>query len=37
VRISGYEVWLIGAGGLIAHSRGTFDAEEYRRQLEAGA
>lgn len=35
VRISGYEVWQMGADGLIAHSRGTFDAEEYRRQLEA--
>lgn len=35
VRISGYEVWQIGADGLIARSRGNFDAEEYRRQLEA--
>ncbi len=34
VRISGYEVWLMGADGLIAHSSGKFDAEEYRRQLE---
>ena len=36
VRISGYEVWRIGADGLIARSRGHFDAEDYRRQLEAG-
>jgi steroid delta-isomerase-like uncharacterized protein len=36
VRISGYEVWQMGADGLIANSRGNFDAEEYRRQLEAG-
>jgi steroid delta-isomerase-like uncharacterized protein len=37
VRISGYEVWQTGADGLIANSRGNFDAEEYRRQLEPGA
>jgi predicted ester cyclase len=36
MRISGYEVWQMGADGLIANSRGNFDAEEYRRQLEAG-
>jgi steroid delta-isomerase-like uncharacterized protein len=36
VRISGYEVWQIGADGLIARSRGHFDAEDYRRQLEGG-
>jgi steroid delta-isomerase-like uncharacterized protein len=35
VRISGCEVWQLGAGGLIAQSRGSFDAEEYRRQLES--
>jgi steroid delta-isomerase-like uncharacterized protein len=34
VRISGYEVWQIGADGLIANSLGNFDAEDYRRQLE---
>jgi ketosteroid isomerase-like protein len=34
VRISGFEVWQIGAGGLIADSRGHFDSLEYRRQLE---
>jgi uncharacterized protein (TIGR02246 family) len=33
VRISGYEAWQMGADGLIAHSSGNFDAEDYRRQL----
>ena len=33
VRISGYEVWQIGANGLIANSEGHFDALEYNRQL----
>ena len=36
VRISGFEVWQIGADGLIANSRGHFDSDEYRRQLESG-
>lgn len=36
LHISGYEVWQIGADGLIAKSLGSFDAEDYRRQLEAG-
>jgi predicted ester cyclase len=35
VRISGYEVWRLGADGLIAESLGHFDAADYRRQLEA--
>lgn len=35
VRISGREVWRFGADELIAESRGSFDAEDYRRQLEA--
>jgi hypothetical protein len=34
VHISGFEVWQIGAGGLIAQSKGHFDSAEYRRQLE---
>ena len=34
VRISGFEVWQIGADGLIANSHGHFDSLEYRRQLE---
>ena len=33
VRISGYEVWQIGADDLIASSRGYFDADDYRHQL----
>lgn len=36
VRISGYEEWSIGAGGLIAESRGHFDETEYQRQLKEG-
>ena len=36
VRISGREDWRFGEDGLIADSRGYFDAEEYRRQLEHG-
>jgi hypothetical protein len=31
VRISGYEEWTIGAGGLIVESRGHFDEGEYQR------
>ena len=34
VRISGYEEWQLGASGLIASSRGHFDSDDYRRQLE---
>jgi hypothetical protein len=34
VRISGFELWEIGPDGLIVKSLGTFDAEEYQRQLE---
>jgi hypothetical protein len=33
VRISGYEVWKFNDGGLIAESRGHFDAADYERQL----
>jgi len=36
VHISGSEEWSIGSDGLIAASRGRFDAAEYRRQLEHG-
>lgn len=36
VRISGYEEWQIGAGGLVAESRGHFDVAEYERQLQHG-
>lgn len=36
VRISGYEEWRMGAGGLIDESKGHFDEAEYRRQLNGG-
>jgi predicted ester cyclase len=36
VRISGFEVWEIGADGLIAESRGSFDSAAYQRQMERG-
>jgi hypothetical protein len=35
VRISGHEEWRMTAAGLIAESRGHFDADEYERQLKA--
>jgi hypothetical protein len=37
VRISGYELWKISDDGLIAESKGHFDAAEYKRQLERPA
>ena len=36
VRISGFELWQIGADELIASSQGHFDSSEYHRQLERG-
>jgi uncharacterized protein (TIGR02246 family) len=33
VRISGYEDWTIGPDGLIADSRGHYDAQEWDRQV----
>jgi uncharacterized protein (TIGR02246 family) len=33
VRISGYELWKIDHDGLIAESKGHFDAADYERQL----
>jgi predicted ester cyclase len=36
VRISGYEEWRIGSDGLVAESKGHFDAAEYERQLQNG-
>ena len=36
VRISGFEEWMFGPEGLILHSRGHMDEEEYARQLEFG-
>jgi hypothetical protein len=37
VRISGYEEWSFGTDGLIAESKGHFDAADYQRQLSFGA
>jgi len=37
VRISGFEEWRIGPDGLIAESKGHFDAADYQRQLNTGA
>ncbi len=36
VSISGFEAWLIGDDGLIVESNGSFDAEDYARQLAGG-
>ena len=36
VKISGHEIWQIGPDGLIAESKGYFNAEEYALQLEQG-
>lgn len=36
VRISGYELWRLGADGLIAESRGFFDEDEYDSQIRHG-
>jgi SnoaL-like polyketide cyclase len=36
VRIKGHEEWTIGADGLIAESRGHFDASDYQRQVSGG-
>jgi hypothetical protein len=33
VRISGYELWKIDNDGLVAESKGHFDAADYERQL----
>jgi nuclear transport factor 2 (NTF2) superfamily protein len=33
VRISGYELWKIDSDGLIAESKGHFDAADYEQQL----
>ena len=37
VRISGYEEWTFGAGGLIAESQGHYDEAEYQHQMSDGA
>ncbi len=36
VRVEGFEAWRIGDDGLIAASVGSYDADEYARQLAAG-
>jgi steroid delta-isomerase-like uncharacterized protein len=36
VRINGFEEWRFGSDGLIAESKGHFDAADYQRQLNAG-
>lgn len=36
VNISGYELWKFGENKLIKESIGSFDAEEYERQLNSG-
>ncbi len=36
VEISGHESWVFDANGLIAESLGSYDAEEYERQLSGG-
>lgn len=37
VRITGLEEWTIGDDGLVVESRGSYDQDEYDRQLEHGA
>ena len=36
VNISGFELWQLNEKGLIKESKGSFDAEEYQRQLKYG-
>jgi hypothetical protein len=37
VRITGYEEWTLGTGGLIVESKGHYDEAEYQRQVKFGA
>jgi predicted ester cyclase len=37
VRITGFEEWTVGDGGLVVESRGSYDQDDYARQLEHGA
>jgi len=37
VRISGFESWRFGGDGLIEESLGSFDADDYRRQISGQA
>jgi hypothetical protein len=36
VRISGFEIWRLGADGLISESKGHFDESAYQHQLKHG-
>ena len=36
IRISGYELWKMDDNGLIAESKGHFDAADYEKQLRGG-
>ena len=36
VKISGVEMWQLNTAGLIQESKGSFDADEYNRQLKVG-
>ncbi len=37
VKISGFELWQLDENGLIKESKGTFDSEEYNKQIKYGA
>jgi hypothetical protein len=37
VEIDGFESWRIGADGLIEESLGSFDADDYARQISGGS
>jgi uncharacterized protein (TIGR02246 family) len=36
VQVSGWEEWQLAADGLVAQSKGHFDANDYQRQIETG-
>ena len=36
VKISGFELWQMDNNGLIKQSKGSFDAEDYNRQIKNG-
>ena len=36
LRVSGYELWQFDKDGLLAESKGNFDAAEYERQIKLG-
>ena len=36
VKVSGFELWQLDDKGLIKESKGTYDADEYNRQLKYG-